>query len=466
MPEPSEAVPVTIVGGGIAGLATAYELTRKSVPFRLLEASDRLGGVIRTEQIGEFTIDLGPDSLLVQKPAAIELCRELGLGDRLVPTLPPRTAFILRGGRLHPLPEASVLGIPTRMMPLATTGLFSPLGKVRMAMDLVIGAAPHDDPARDESIGQFMRRRFGQEAVTYLAEPLFAGIHSGDVERLSMRALFPRMLDAERRHGSLIRAFRRMPRPSASSDGVFRSLPGGVEEMVRALVAALPTEALETGAPVVAVDGPGPFTITLESGVRQRARQVVMATPAFVVATLVQHLDSALATLCRTIPYASTATVALAYPRTAVGHPLDGSGFVVPRVEAGCRLLAASWVSSKWPGRAPADSVLLRAFLGGARDPEIMLESDDALTRLAHQQLAATLGITGDPTLVRLQRWPQANAQHEVGHLQTVDAIERQLDLHPGLHVTGSGFRGVGIPDCVADGRAVGVAVADRAAGG
>ncbi len=448
------------MGGGIAGLAAAHELNQRAVRFVLIEGSERLGGVIRTERVGDFTIDLGPDSLLVQKPAAIELCVELGLGDRLISTRPPRTAFILKRGRLHPLPEASVLGIPTRMMPLVTTGLFSPLGKARMAMDLVVPAR-RDDPEIDESIGQFMRRRFGKEAVTYLAEPLFAGIHSGDVERLSMRALFPRMLDAERRHGSLIRAFRRMPRSPAGADGAFRSLPGGLEEMVRALVATLPAGALRTGAVATSVEGPRPFTVTLESGEAIRADQVIIATPAFVAATLLDRLDPELASLCRRIPYASTATVALAYPRTAVRHPLEGSGFVVPRAEPGRRLLAASWVSSKWPGRAPANSALLRVFFGGARDPQITNESDATLERLAHDELASTLGIDGDPTVVRLQRWPAANAQHEVGHLRIVDAIERRLAAQPGLHVTGGGFRGVGIPDCVTDGRSVAVTAAE-----
>jgi oxygen-dependent protoporphyrinogen oxidase len=449
--------PVVIVGGGIAGLAVAYELTRLRVPFVLYEGDDRLGGVIRTERVDGFTIDLGPDSLLVQKPAALELCEELGLGSRLFPTQLPRTAFILRGGRLNPLPEASVLGIPTRLLPLATTRLFSPWGKLRMALDLAIPGARSTD---DESIASFIGRRFGREAVTYLAEPLFAGIHSGDVDRLSMKALFPRMLEAERRHGSLIRAFQKMPRGSGG-DGAFRSLPHGLEELVRAVVGTLPHDSVVTGARVVAVERGSPFSVRLASGTSVDASQVVLAVPAFAAATIVQGLDGELATACHEIPYASTATVALAYPARSVRHPLDGSGFVVPRAEPECRLLAASWVSSKWPGRAPADVVLLRAFLGGARDPDVLREGDDALVRMSHDALSRILGIGAEPLLTRLQRWPNANAQHEVGHLDRMDGIERRLRALPGLSVTGSGFRGVGIPDCIADGRAVARSVAE-----
>jgi len=451
--------PVVIVGGGIAGLAAAYELHLRHVPFVLLERATRLGGVIRTERVGGFTIDGGPDSLLVQKPAAIDLCRALGLGDRLFPTTPPRTAFIVRGGVLHPLPEASVLGIPTRLLPLATTRLFSTRGKLRMAMELALPPRPPSAEREDESIGSFMRRRFGDEAVTYLAEPLFAGIHSGDVERLSMAALFPRLLQAEQRYGSLIRAFRAM-RPRGDQQGAFRSLPGGLEEMVTRLVAALPAPALRTGATVDRLDGHGPFEVRLTSGERLSADLVVLAAPAHRVAAIVEPIDAELARLCAGIPYVSSATVALAYAREAIRHPLEGSGFVVPAAEPGWRIMAASWVSSKWPQRAPAGSVLLRAFLGGARKPEILSEDDETLRRVAHDDLSKVLGIRGEPTLALIHRWPLANAQHEVGHRQRLRAVEARLAHLPGLHVTGSGFRGVGIPDCVADGRAVATTVA------
>src|SRR5206468_12054432 len=240
---------VVIVGGGIAGLSAAYELSRTPASFVLLEAAPRPGGVILSEQIDGFVIDGGPDALLVQKPGGIKLCEELGLGPRLVPTKPPRLAFIQRSGRLHPLPAASVLGIPTRAWPFLRSSLFTWRGKARMGAELFVPARTNGD---DESIGAFMTRRFGDEAARYLAEPLLAGIHAGDVDRLSLRALFPRFAEAERQYGSLLRAFRttnderqrsrpndsEAARTTPSNEGAFKSLPGGLSEMVRALVRA------------------------------------------------------------------------------------------------------------------------------------------------------------------------------------------------------------------------------------
>lgn len=457
---------VVIVGGGIAGLAAAYELHRHGVPFTLLEHASRAGGVVLSEQIDGFTIDAGPDSLLVQKPDGVKLCEELGLGDRLVTTKRPRLAFIQRGGRLHPLPAASVLGIPTQVGPFIRTRLFSWPGKIRMGAELFVPSRQQDgdkagdkDADRDESIGAFMTRRFGREATEYLAEPLLAGIHAGDVDRLSMRALFPRFLDVERNYGSLLRGFRRQPQgrgPAASQNdsGPFRSLPGGLSELTCALTAALPAKAIRLGSSVgrIVPDAAG-YRVETAGGESLIGRAVVLATPAFVTARIIRSLDAELATLCDEVPYASTATVALAFPRAAVAHPLNGSGFVVPRVER-TGILAASWLSSKWPNRAPDDRVLMRTFVGGARDPQAFDRSDVELIALSLNALRPLLGITGDPMLTRVYRWERANAQHEVGHLHRLQRIERRLAAHRGLFVTGSGFRGVGIPDCVADGRA------------
>lgn len=452
----SDSIDVIIVGGGIAGLATAYELHQRGVRFRLLERASRPGGVILTEQIQDFTFDAGPDALLIQKPAAITLCRELGLGDRLFPTSEPRAAFILRGKTLHPLPESSVLGIPRNVSALATTRLFSMAGKARMAAELFI--RPRTDGAGDESIASFIGRRFGAEAVTYLAEPLLAGIHAGDVNRLSMRALFPRFLEAERKHGSVLRAFRQIRQPK-SSNGAFMSLPGGLEEIVDALVRALPADSISLNAGVAAVDRDTEYRVALDSGERLNAWSVVVCTPAFAAAPLVDRLDPDLASLCAQILYASSATIAFGYRREDVAHPLRGSGFVVPRVEK-TTIMAGSWISSKWRSRAPEGRVLLRAFVGGARDPEVMSRTDGELVFAAQRELGRLLGIRGEPIFSKLHRWDRANAQHNVGHLEIIAAIDRRLAALPGLFVTGSGFRGVGVPDCVADARATGAQVA------
>jgi len=443
------AIDVVIVGGGIAGLSAAYELQKHGLSFVVLERAGRAGGVIFSEQVEGYTIDGGPDSLLTQKPEGIRLCEELGLRDRLVPTKPPRLAYIQRAGRLHPLPASSVLGIPTRLGPFIRTGLFTWAGKVRMAAEAFV--PPRRDMA-DESIGSFMRRRFGDEAVTYLAEPLLAGIHAGDVERLSIRALFPRFVETERKHGSLLRAFRSQPRATTSPDGVFRSLPGGLSELVDALVRALPSSAIRLSTPARRVLL-NPLRVETGEGRTIAGRAVIVTAPAYVTGDLLRDVDTTVSQLCSEIPYASSGTVALAFSRAAVAHPLNGSGFVVPRAE-GSGILAASWLSSKWPHRAPDDRVLMRAFVGGGRDPQALENSDAELVARAMNALRPLLGISAEPLLARVYRFARASAQHEVGHMDRMAAIERALSARPGVYVTGSGFRGVGIPDCVADARA------------
>src|SRR5262249_59641782 len=297
---------------------------------------------------------------------------------------------------------------------------------------------------------------------------LLAVIPVGDVDRLSMKALFPRLLNAERTHGSLLRAFHaqnREPRtPNAEPgtpkpEGAFKSLPGGLSEMVRALVKALSEQNVWTNRAVTSIAGRGPFVVrTATESIEARA--VVLAVPAFVASALLRDRDDSLARLCADIPYTSAVTVALAFRRDAIARPLTGSGFVVPRVER-TGILAGSWLSSKWPHRVPDDDhVLLRTFCGGSRDPQTLERSDAELVRISLSALQPLAGIRGQPLFTRVYRWERANAQHEVGHLDRVAAIDRALAQHPGLFVTGSGFRGVGIPDCVADGRATARAVA------
>ncbi len=449
-PAPSPPPPVVIAGGGIAGLAAAFELHRSHVPFVLLEASGRPGGVITSERVDDFVLDGGPDSILIQKPEGLALCRDLGLADRLMPTSKPRLAFIQRDGRLHALPAASVLGIPTQFGPFIRTKLFSWSAKLRMGAEWFIPKKTDDS---DESIGHFMTRRFGAEATTYLAEPLLAGIHAGDVDRLSVKALFPRFTEAEAEHGSLLRAFRRPAKTPPVPDGPFRSLPGGMSELVQALVNALPAASIRfnTSATAVAADGGG-YVVTTSTGDTIRARALVLATPAFATARLVEPIDAALASLAGGVNYHSAGTILLAFRRDAVAHALQGSGFVVPRVEDS-GITAGSWLSSKWAGRAPKGSVLLRAFVGGARDPKAVEKTDVELVHTALHALRPLLGIAGDPLFTRVYRFMRANAQHDVGHLDRVAAIDRALGTHPGLFFIGSGFRAVGIPDVVADAR-------------
>ena len=453
-------VDVAVIGGGIAGLSAAYELERRGLDVRLLEASARLGGVIRTERIDDWVIDAGPDSLLAQKPAAVQLCGELGIGDRLISTQLPRTAYVLRNGRLRPLAAGSFLGFPVGLGALARSSLFSWPAKLRMACEVVVPPSS----GGDESIASFMRRRFGREALDYLGEPLLAGIHAGDAERLSMKALFPRVVEAERRAGSVLRSLRSL-KVAPSPKGAFVSLPGGLGELVDALSGALRPGTVRLSSAVAALRRAGAFAIDSQHA-SVRARAVIVCVPGYAAAGMLRALDTPLAAFCDAAPYASTATVAFGYRREQVRHPLDGSGFVVPRVEQN-PLLASTWVTSKWAGRAPDGHVLLRGFLGGGRDPSRLDQSDDDLVRVAQDALADTLGIEGDPVLTRLSRYPRQSPQYEVGHLKRVASIDARLSRVPGLFLAGSGFRAIGIPDCIADGReAAARAAAFLAAGG
>ena len=448
---------VVVVGGGISGLSAALALHSAGRDVRLVEASPRLGGVIRTDVVDGFLIEAGPDSILAQKPEAIALCRSLGLGDRLVPTNPQaQTIFVLHKGRLHPMPEGMMLAVPTRIGPFLRSGLFSWPGKLRMGMDLVL---PRGGGSADESIASLVRRRFGGEAVDRLGEPLMAGIHAGDPERLSIRATFPRFVDLERRHRSLIRGMWAV-RPAHPPPSAFYSLAGGLGELVDAIVARLPAARLRVGTAVTAVARrERTFLVTLADGGVLSARSVVIAAPAPAAAPLVARLAPEAAGLLRAIPFASSATVALGYRREDVAHPLDGYGLLVPRGE-GLRASACTFVSTKFPGRAPAGHVLLRVFLGGTRDPDVLRLEDAALSALAQEEMTALLGLRAGPRLWRVYRWPSATPQMEVGHIDRIARLEALLAEVPGLFVTGAGLRGTGLPDTVRDGQGIAAAAA------
>jgi protoporphyrinogen/coproporphyrinogen III oxidase len=460
----SSSFDVLIVGAGIAGLSAAWELQQRGVAVAVLEQRDRVGGVIVTERVGGLVIDGGPDALLTQKPAGLELCRELGLSSRLVATLLPRTAYVVKRRALVPLPEASFLGLPTRVVPFARSRLFSWPGKVRMTTEALRARGT----LQDESIGSFIRRRFGHEAVEYLAEPLLAGIHAGDVDQLSVHALFPRLVALEQRYGSVLKGLRAGATSTQMPSGVtppsaFVSFPDGLATLPEALAAALHPHTVRFRTGVLQISGPRPYKVTLDTDVSLEARHVIVATPAWAAARMLRSLDGAAAGLCDRIPYASTATVVLGFHRAQVAHPLHGTGFVVPRRERRT-VTACTWVTSKWPNRAPADTVLLRAFVGGATAPEALSRNDEAIVNAVGDELREVLSITGEPQFVRVFRWPHATPQYLVGHGGRIARLEERLRHHPGIHLTGSGYRGTGIPDCIGDARAVAARVADEVA--
>jgi protoporphyrinogen/coproporphyrinogen III oxidase len=442
-------VDVAVVGGGISGLTAARALCAAGLRVRLFEREPVCGGVIRTERIGGWIIDAGPDTLLTHKPSALELVRELGLDGSLVAPLSCRTTYVLRGRRLRTLPETSAMGLPTNWKTLVSARAFSLRGKIRMAAEPLLPAAP---PSGDESIGAFIGRRFGQEAVTYVAEPVLAGLHRGDVTKLSMRALFPLLASAEVTHGSVYHAWRKAAsRPGGPGS---MSLKRGMADLVAGLHGQLPDGVAHTRTGVAAIERHGSFTLRLDDGSSLTARAVLLATPAYVTARLTGALDRELSDLCGAIRYAPSVNVALGYRRDAIAHPLKGWGFVVPRKERR-HVRSASWVTSKWPGRAPDGHVLLRVSLADSPGAVAVEQSDDTLARWAHEDLRTLLGISAEPLLERVYRHERAMPQLEVGHLDRMAAIDERTGQLPGLFISASGFRGVGLPNCISDARAV-----------
>jgi len=451
---------VVVVGGGIAGLAAAHRLTELArergevIDLTLLEAADRLGGTIATERTQNFLIEAGPDSFISEKPWALALAERLGLGTRLVRTDDRfRRTYVLRAGHLLPLPDGFQLLAPARFWPLVSSRLFSWPGKLRMAMDL---ALPRRIGAEDESLGSFVRRRLGVEALERVAQPLVAGIYTADPDTLSLAATMPRFLEMERTQRSLILALWRAARPAEGVSGarwsLFVTFADGMEEFTRALADRLPPGSVRLKERVVGLrrEGAG-WRVGLADASAVEADAVIVAAEAHQAARMVRDLDPSLAHLLEAIPYASSATVTLAYRREEIAHPLDGFGFVVPRIEQR-PLLACTFSSVKYPGRAPAGHVLLRVFLGGALDEGILKEDDERMLAIVRAQLKELLGVTAPPLLSRVHRYPASMAQYLVGHLGTVAAIETRVAQLPGLALAGSAYHGVGISDCVHSG--------------
>ena len=456
-------VKLVVVGGGITGLAAAHravELARErstELELTLVEGRDRLGGTIATERAGGFLVEAGPDSFLSEKPWALALCRRLGVEHRLVRTEDRfRKVFVWRGGRLHPLPDGFQLLAPTKLAPFVKSGLFSWPGKLRMALDLVLPRSARDD----ESLGSFVRRRLGREALERVAQPLVAGIYTADPDDLSLTATMPRFSELERRERSIIlglwRANRRAPQTGTSGArwSLFVTLQQGMEELVTLLASRLPPGTVMLKHRIDGVERQGGGWRVLGGlGPALEADHVIVAAESYTASRLLRYVDPALATLLGEIPYASSATVTLGYRRADVPHPLDGFGFVVPRTERRA-VLACTFSSVKYPGRAPEGHALLRCFVGGALD-ERTLESDDAaLVSAARDELRQALGITAEPVLTRVARWTKAMPQYHVGHAVRVEAIEQCAAALPGLHLAGGAYRGVGIADCVRSGEA------------
>jgi oxygen-dependent protoporphyrinogen oxidase len=470
---PNRTPRIAVIGAGIAGLATAHRLVELSrehqqrerqqpIELVLLEAGRRLGGAIGTERTDGFVIESGPDSFISEKPWALDLCERIGFTQRLVRTRDEhRRTHVVHRGKLHALPDGFLLLAPTQFWPLIASRLFSWPGKLRMALDLLLPRGPQ---RRDESLGAFVTRRLGRQALERVAQPLIGGIYTADPDDLSLAATMPRFLEMERKSRSVIWAMwtaqRRMAvaagRANRATSGarwsLFVSVDDGMQGLIDALAQRLPEGVVRLESAVASLrrEERG-WKIFTSDGRIIEADAVVLATPAHQSARFVADLDPKLADELRGIPYASSATVSLAYREDQIPRGLDGFGFVVPLVEARS-IVACTYSSMKYLGRAPEGHALLRAFVGGAMQQSLFEQDDAAMVESVRRELCDLLGITSEPLLIRVHRHPQAMPQYRVGHLDRMARIDAALAQHAGLAVAGNAYRGVGIPDCIHSG--------------
>jgi oxygen-dependent protoporphyrinogen oxidase len=435
---------VIVIGGGISGLAAAYYLQRSGFDVTLIEKESRVGGLLETRVVDGCRIEAGPDSFLAAKPAALDLIRDLGLESEVIASNDhQRRTYILRGGRLLPMPEGLVLMAPTDLGALESSDLISPEGRSRAAQE--IHRRPPPAPLPDRSIGEFTRDHYGSEFVDYLAEPLLTGVFGGDADSLSLRDVLPRFADLEARYGSVTRGL--AAERAASSGPLFRALQGGFQQLVDALDAALSGIRRIPGA-ASAVES-GRVTVNGESLPCDRA---VVAVRAWEAAALFRQSAPVLAERLGEIPYSSAVTVGFTYPSEGFPHPLDGFGFLVPKVERR-HIVACTWVNRKFDHRAPSDRVLLRAFLGGHRWASGA--SDEEIAAAVREDLSRIMGIAAPPSAVSIARWPQSMPQYEVGHSARVQSIRAAVSQLPGVHLAGNYFDGIGIPDAIRGAKAI-----------
>jgi oxygen-dependent protoporphyrinogen oxidase len=450
---------IAIVGGGITGLAAAYALDQKrrsgfDVDYTVFEGSPRFGGVMVSDHVDGCLIEAGPDSFLTEKPWAIDLCRQIGLTDQLIGSNDrQRKTYILARSRLIPMPDGLMFMVPTKIMPTVLSPLFSKATKIRMAREWF--HPPHKANG-DESVASMVERHYGSEMVDLLADPLLSGVYGGEASQLSVRAVLPRFAEMESKHGSLGRAMlAARKKMSQAAPGparpLFTSLKDGMQQMIDALLAQLNPKSLsaETVVQAIQLEAGG---WTLSAGLRSdRFDAVILALPARDAATLLQMSGGELSAELRTIAYSSSVTVTLGYGKTVRDSLPPGFGFLIPH-SAGKRMLAATFVHNKFPHRAPEDRAIVRCFLGGARDEQVLALSDDHILDLVRKELQQIIGLNSEPLFARVYKWKGAMAQYGVGHLERLERIEALRQRLPGLALAGNGYSGIGVPDCVRSG--------------
>jgi oxygen-dependent protoporphyrinogen oxidase len=464
---------VAIIGGGIAGLAAAYELEQARasgvpVQYTLYEARPQLGGSLSSEIVGGAVLERGPDSFLTEKPAAAELCRELGTGADLIPSNDEaRKTYIVVHNRLVSLPDGLMFLVPTKLVPTALTPLFGLRTKVRMGLELLHPPRPS---GHDESVAELVRRHFGQETVDRLASPLLSGIYGGDAAQLSAQTVLPRLVDMETKYGSLTRgmlaahskmraamAKNSSRTPNRGAAAIFTALRGGMAQLVGAITARLDPASVRTATTVSAIEKTG-------DGWRVEAREsleefdaLVMAAPAWAAGLLLAPIDPVLGGDLGAIPYSSSITVNLVYDEARIGRLPEGFGFLVPAVERRA-MLACTFVHRKFLGRTPPGKAVFRAFLGGTKHDEMVAESDNAVVATVRREMSKILGekifnAEVEPEHVQVSRWPSAMAQYAVGHKERIQRIAARIAALPGLRLAGNAYDGIGVPDCIRLGR-------------
>ena len=466
-----------IIGAGIAGLSAAYELEQSRragapVEYRLYESRARLGGSIASEVVNGAVIEGGPDSFITEKPAAAELCRELGLGDQLTPSNDAdRKTYIVVRNRLVSLPDGLMFLVPTKLVPTALTPLFSLKTKARMALELL---HPPRSAGQDESVAALVERHFGAEAVDRLADPLLSGIYGGDAAQLSARTVLPRLVEMETKYGSLTRgmlaAHRQMrakmsaAKPAsgavtkpAGSRGIFTTLRGGLQQMVDALEAQINPAWVRRSTAVTALEKTATSWRVTANGAAADFDAVIFASPAWAAGALLEPVDRVLGEELRGIPYSSSITVNLVYDESQLGPLPEGFGFLVPMSE-GRSLLACTFVHRKFLGRTPPGKAVLRAFLGGMKNASLLVEPDEKLVATVERELreilgAKTLPAEARPEYAQVARWQRAMAQYAVGHQERMARIRERVAALPGLKLAGNAYDSLGIPDCIRLGR-------------
>ncbi len=455
---------VIIVGGGIAGLAAAVHLKSgakahgKSVDVLLLEKASRVGGKLITEKIGPFTIEGGPDSFLPEKIWTVNLARHLGLESEMLPTNDQfKGTYLYSKNQLHSLPEGVMLMVPTMLWPMVKSSLISWPGKLRMGMEIFV---PKRKTRGDESLAEFVTRRLGRECLEKIAEPLVAGIHTSNPDNMSVLATFPRFVQMEHKSGSLILGMLQAmkhrpssgppPKPGAPKMTFFMSFKNGIQTLSDKCVDYIGNESIRLGAGVKAVEPRGKgYAVILENGETLEADQVMLGTASYDSAEMIRGFDANLANQLNKIEWSTSATVSIAFHKQDVKVPLKGFGFIVPRVE-GRRINAATYSSIKWSFRAPDDHILIRGFVGGGHHEELVNELDDAsLVKTVLEELDTIVGIKADTQLSKVYRWHKGMPKYTVGHLDRISVIDRSVAMHPGLHLIGCSYKGIGIGDCV-----------------